>query len=773
MIKYIYFLLFFLSCGIIHAQEHYTVSGYIQDAATGEKLVGASYYAVELNKGGMANDYGFYSLTLPAGTYTFRYSFIGYETKEIRLTVSQDIKQNVELAEQSIVVEEVVVKGSKNEDKNVTSTEMGTTQIKPSELQSVPILFGEQDIVKSLQLLPGVHEAGEGSSGFFVRGGSADQNLILLDEAPVYNASHMMGFFSVFNSDALKDVKLIKGAAPAEFGGRLSSVMDIKMKEGNSKNYKMMGGLGLVSSRFTFEGPIVRDRGSFIISGRRTYADLFLKLSKDKDTRNSSLYFYDLNMKGNYELSDNDHLFVSGYFGRDALGMKNEFGFDWGNATATLRWNHLFNDKLFLNSSLIYSDYDYSIDIDDGDSTYGITSAIRDVNIKEDFQYYIGSGNTLKFGANSILHTFMPGELSVSSESSYNNIKIDKRYALESAPYIAHEYDITQKFKINYGVRYSIFNVIGPATVYEYDEYGDIIETTRYGSKEFFKTYTGLEPRFSASYILSDSTSLKFSYARNNQYIHLLSNTSSGTPLDLWHPSSSIVKPETADQVSAGYFRNFKNNTYEMSVEAYYKDMQHQVDYKSGADLLLNEYVEADLVFGKGWSYGLEYFLKKNTGKLNGWFGYTLSRTERKFKDIDEGDPYPVRHDRTHDLSIVTTYTKNEKWTFSANWVFHTGDAVTFPSGKYTVDGYTANLYTERNGYRMPCYHRLDLGVTYTPKKTKRYESSWNFSLYNAYGYKNAYSIYFRKNEDNPNYTEAVKVSLFTFFPSITYNFKY
>ncbi|MBN1291166.1 MAG: TonB-dependent receptor [Candidatus Latescibacteria bacterium] len=772
MIKFLLVLLIIVWCSTCFAQEQFTVSGYIQDASTGEKLVGASYYAVELKKGGMANDYGFYSLTLPVDTYTLRFSFIGYETMEMQLSVTQDIKQNVELATKSIVVDEVVVSG-KTEDKNVTSTEMGTTQINPMDIKSVPILFGEQDIVKSIQLLPGVHEAGEGNSGFFVRGGSADQNLVLLDEAPVYNASHMMGFFSVFNSDALKDVKLIKGSAPPEFGGRLSSVMDIKMKEGNSKNYSMMGGLGLISSRFTFEGPIVKNRGSFIISGRRTYADMFLKLAKDKDTRNSTLYFYDLNMKGNYELSDNDHLFVSGYFGRDALGLKNEFGFDWGNATATFRWNHLFNDKLFLNSSLIYSDYDYKFDINDVESTIDISSAIRDVNLKEDFQYYIRSGNTLKFGANSIFHTFMPGDLSVSEASSFNSFKIPERYALESAPYIAHEYDITQKFKVNYGLRYSIFNVIGPATVYKFDEDGEVSETTKYKKNEFFKTYSGLEPRFSANYILSDVRSLKFSYARNNQYIHLLSNTSSGTPLDLWHPSSAIVKPETADIVSTGYFHNFRNNEYEMSVETYYKDMQRQVDYKSGADLLLNSYVESELVFGKGWSYGLEYFLKKNTGKLNGWVGYTLSRTQRKFNDIDNGDSYPVRHDRTHDLSIVGTYTKNEKWIFSANWVFHTGDAVTFPSGKYNVDGYTVNLYTERNGYRMPSYHRLDLGVTYTRTKTKRYESSWNLSLYNAYGRKNAYAIFFRENENNPNFTEAVRVSLFTFFPSLTYNFKY
>jgi len=774
MIKYSFFLIMIFASFTADAQERYTISGHIRDAATGEELVSASYLIVGLKTGGMANNYGFYSVTVPSGTYTVRYSFIGYNSREVTLDVTRDVKQDIELIQKTIVIEEIVVTGkTAYEDKNITSTETGTARISPNEVSSVPILFGEQDIVKTMQLLPGVTAAGEGNSGFSVRGGGPDQNLILLDEATVYNASHLLGFFSVFNSDALKDVKLIKGAAPPEYGGRLSSVLDIRMNEGNMKKYRISGGLGLISSRLTVQGPIVKDKGSFIVSGRRTYADIFTAFAKNKDLKKAQLYFYDLNMKANYFLGENNRLFVSGYMGRDILGSRGDFGVDWGNSTTTVRWNHIFNSRLFLNSSLIYSRFDYVFAFASDNNDVDITSSITDVNLKEDFEYYISSGSQVKFGLDTIYHTFLPGQVTATSESSVNSFSIDNKYALEAAPYIGHEYDPTNALKINYGVRYSLFSVLGPGKVFRFDDDGEVIETTKYSGGTVIKTYSGPEPRFTATYRLNEVSSAKLSYARNRQYIHLLSNTAASTPFDIWHPSTAIVKPQIADQVATGYFRNFRDNGYETSMELYYKDMKRQVDYKTGADILLNEYVESELVFGRGWSYGAEYFLKKNTGRLTGWLGYTLAKTERKFTRINMGKPYPARHDRIHDLSLVGTYKRSEKWTFSFAWVFHTGDAVTFPSGKYRIENHTVNLYTGRNGYRMPAYHRLDLGVTYTRKKTENSESNWNFSLYNAYGHKNAYAIYFRENKDNPDYTEAVRMSLFTFFPSITYNFTF
>ena len=756
-----------------HAQESFTISGFIRDAATGEELVGASYYISALKVGGMTNDYGFYSLTVPAGSYVIRYSYIGYEPLDFTIDIDVAIKKDVELTEKKIVMDEVVVSGKSTEDTNVTSTETGTLQISPKDVSTVPILFGEQDILKTIQLLPGVSTASEGNSGFFVRGGSPGQNLILLDEAPVYNAAHLLGFFSVFNSDALKDVKMIKGSAPPEYGGRLSSVLDIRMKEGNMKKFNMTGGLGLVSSRLTLQGPIVKDKGSFMISGRRTYADVFTRLSRDSEVRKAMLYFYDLNMKANYHVGENDRLFISGYLGRDVLGSRNNVGIDWGNSTATFRWNHLFNDRLFLNSSLIFSKFDYAFDLEDDNIELEISSSIRDINLKEDFEFYINSKSLMKFGLNVIYHTFMPGQVTATDSSSVNSFSIAQKYTVEAAPYIGHEYSLSDRLKVNYGLRYSLFSMIGPGKGYTFDSDGELTSERHYPSGKIIKSYSGPEPRFAATYRLNTMNSLKLSYARNRQHIHLLSNTASSTPFDIWHPSTSIVEPQTADQTAVGYFRNFKENQYETSLEVYYKDMKHQVDYKTGANLMLNEYVESVLVFGKGWSYGAEYFLKKKTGRLTGWMGYTLARTERKYALINEGRPYPSRYDRIHDFSIVGNYKHSDKWTFSLSWVFNSGDAITFPSGKYIIEDQTVSFYSERNGYRMPSYHRLDIGATYYKKKRKKYESSWNLSLFNAYGRKNAFMIYFRENEDNPEITEAVSATLFTFFPSITYNFKY
>ncbi len=756
----------------IHAEESYTLSGFVRNSETGEDLIGVSIYVEGKKIGSRTNVYGFYSLTLPSGKYKLKYRYIGYKTTILDIELKNNIKKNMDLVEESVQTDEIIVT-AKRGDENVSSAEMGVSQITPAEVKSLPIIFGEQDILKSIQLMPGISATSEANSGFFVRGGGPDQNLILLDEATVYNPSHLMGFFSVFNSDAIKDVKVIKGSAPAEYGGRLSSILDIRMNEGNLKEYDVKGGIGLISSRLSVEGPIVKDKGSFIISGRRTYFDLFLALSSNENAANSKIYFYDLNMKANYKLGEDDRVFLSGYYGRDVANLMDQLGFDWGNFTTTLRWNHLFSDKLFLNSSLIYSKYDYVVNFDNGENLVDIRSSIMDYNLKEDFQYFLNSTNMIKFGFNGIYHTFIPGEITNTDSISTTVSNIGEKYAFENAVYISHELEISEYFKINYGVRYSGFSLLGPGTIYTYDKDGDVSDVSDFSNNELIKYYGGFEPRLLMTFLLSGENSIKAGYARNRQYMHLLSNTTSTTPLDIWQPTTNNVEPGIADQFSIGYFQNFDNNNYEASVEVYYKDLQNQIDYRNGADLLLNDKVEAELVYGRGWAYGLELFFKKNVGDFTGWIGYTWAISERQFDDIDNGEPYPAKYDRTHDVSVVATYTPNEKWTISATWIYNTGNAVTFPSGKYEIGGKTINLFTERNGYRMPDYHRFDIGVTYTFKKSGSYESSLNFSVYNAYGQKNPYMISFQQNENDPTKTEAVKTYLFTYIPSITYNFNF
>lgn len=776
--------MFFKKCGLliwalgmaftVLAQERFTISGNINDADNGEELIGATVLVKELGTGGVTNEYGFYSITLPAGDYMLTISYVGYEMAFQRIQLHKNLRINQELSPQSSNLEEVVV-SSERPDVNVQSTIMGVNKLDVRKIEVIPVIFGERDVIKTLQLLPGITSS-EGGGGFFVRGGSSDQNLILLDEAPVYNASHLLGFFSVFNSDAIKDLSIYKGHIPAEYGGRASSVLDIRMKDGNSKKFNATGGIGLISSRLAVEAPIVKDHGSFILSGRRTYADVFLKLSKDDDISQSILYFYDLNAKANYKLGDNDRVYISGYFGRDKFGFADDFGFDWGNTTATLRWNHLFNDKLFLNSTFLYSDYNYDVNIggDEGDNNgFNITSAIRDFSIKEDFDYYISPTNTVKFGANIIRHVFKPGVITTDINSVINPSELQQKHAWEGALYVSNDLEFLENFKVNYGLRYSIFAQIGPGDIFAYDKNGDITEIRSFAPGELVKTYGGLEPRIGLTYVLNPESSVKTSIGRNRQYLHLLSNSTSGTPIDLWIPSSNNVKPQFVDQYAAGYYRNFKDNTLEGSVEAYFKDMQNQVDYKTGAEITYNENVESQLLFGKGWSYGAEFFLKKNRGNLTGWISYTWSRTQRKFDGVDQGQVYFANQDRRHDLSLVSIYHLNRKWTFSASFVYYTGNAVTYPIGKYSVEGKLINLYDKRNASRYPDYHRLDLGATLRLKEKANFESSLNFSIYNAYARKNAYSIDFREVAGDPTRTEAVKLSLFGILPSITYDFKF
>ncbi len=756
-----------------YAQEKHTISGTIKEKRSGEVLIGASAYLMELPKTGtVSNAYGFYSITAPAGSYTLIVSFSGFTQDSVKIILDKNISVPIQLLPASVPMMEVVVTSKKKND-NVTKPIMGVQKLSVNEIKNVPVLFGEKDVLKTIQLLPGVKSAGEGSSGFYVRGGGADQNLILLDEATVYNASHLLGFFSSFNSDAIKDLTLYKGAMPAEYGGRLSSVVDIKMNDGNNQDYHANGGIGLIASRLNVEGPIVKDKGSFIVSGRRTYADLFLKLSRDSAIKNNSLYFYDFNVKANYKINDNNRVYLSGYFGKDNLGFGGTFGIDYGNSTATARWNHIFNSRLFSNTSFIYSNYNYNIKINSGNNNIIIKSKIEDVSLKQDFQYFVNNDNKINFGFNIIDHRISPGIVDASGTSSFNPTNLPIKYALENAAYISHEVSPVEKIKLNYGLRLSAFSILGPGDFNTYDSSGNIINTRTYTGSTVVKSYINLEPRFSASYQLQENSSIKASYTRNVQNLHLLSNSASTNPTDLWIPSSPNVQPEIADQVSLGYYRNFNDNKYEFSSEVYYKTMQNQIDYKNGAQLRANANVESQLLFGKGRAYGWELFLKKKYGKLTGWVSYTLSRTEKLIGGINNGSWYPAKQDQTHNMAIVAIYQASKKWTFSSNFVYNTGNAVTFPSGKYQVNGQTAFYYTERNGYRMPAYHRLDFAATLQVKKRKKSEGSWTFSLYNVYGRENAYSIEFKDDPNDPTKTQAVQTALFRWVPSVTYNFKF
>lgn len=769
--KYLSTLVLFLMFSVSYAQT-YTVSGTMKDSTNGEDLFGGSVIVKELsNVGARANSYGFYSLTLEKGSYTLMYRSAGFETKEIKIDLTENMTLNVELSLPKDVqeMEDVVVTGVK-ENENITSSGMNVTKFDPKDIETIPVIFGEKDIMKTLQLTPGVKTAGEGNSGFFVRGGGADQNLVLLDEAVVYNASHLLGFFSVFNSDAVKDVSLYKSGIPAEYGGRASSVMDVKMKDGNNKNFGLSGGIGLISSRLAVEGPIVKDKGSFIVSGRRSYLDVFLGLSRDENIRNTKLYFYDLNAKANYKLSDKDRIFVSGYFGRDNFSFGDQFGFDWGNATGTVRYNRIISDKLFSNTSVVFSNFNYRFTIGSGDEAFGVNSSIQDWNIKQDFSLFANQNNTLKFGFNAMHHTFMPGALTGGNES-FNEIVLDSRYGLEFGAYVQNEQKIGPRINLMYGLRYSGFDLVG-GTKFEYDNNGDLLSLdSTLGRWESIQYHQGLEPRFSMSYVISESNSIKVGYNRNFQYLHQLSNSTTSSPTDVWVPSSNNIKPQIGDQVALGYYQNLSKNKYRISTEIYYKTLQNQIDYRNGANLILNDQVEGELVYGKGRAYGLELLLEKKKGKFKGWISYTLSRSLRQFDDINDGKEFSARQDRIHDLSVVLMYDLTDNLAIAGTFVYYTGDAVTFPSGKYEIGGNVVPLYTERNGYRMPNYHRADLGLTWYLQDKKRFEHNLNFSVYNLYARENAFTISFQENSETGE-TEAVQTALFKIVPSITYNFK-
>ncbi|WP_240609287.1 TonB-dependent receptor [Flavipsychrobacter stenotrophus] len=766
-VRYMFTLVFIFSSIIASAQK-FTVSGTIKDKKSGEALIGATLVVVnDPTIGVVTNEYGYYSLTLPKGDYKLLFRYVSYNMQEIPVTLDKNTKLDIIAEPEDRQLKEVVVSSKLS---NVRNAQMGMTKLNVQEMKALPVLFGERDVMKIVQLLPGVESAGDGNSGFYVRGGAVDQNLILLDEAIVYNPSHLLGFFSTFNSDALKDVTLYKGTAPAQFGGRLSSVMDVKMNDGNDKEYHVSGGIGLISSKLAVEGPIVKDKGSFLISGRRTYADIFLGLSPDTNINRSRLYFYDLNTKFNYKLSDKDRLFLSGYFGKDQLGLGSVFGINWGNATGTLRWNHLISPKLFSNTSLIFSDYNYNINVNNSGFSAKIHSEIRDWNLKEELDYFSNPKNTIRVGFSSIYHTITPGTI---TGANITTVGKPDNHTWENGIYISNAWKPNSRWNIDYGIRLSIFTVFGGSEMYELDAKGAIKDTLKYGKSDVVKNYINPEPRFSASYTLNENSSLKAAYTRNTQSLHLISNSTSSNPTDKWVATNNIIKPEIADLGSLGYFRNFKNNMYELSVEGYYKYSQNQIDYKDGANVLNNDAIEPKLLFGQGRAYGLEFSAHKTQGKFTGWISYTLSKTETQINGINNNQWYNARQDRTHNLSVVAVYEVNKKWTLSSSFVYYTGDAVSFPSGKYNINNQTVFYYTERNGYRMPSYNRLDFGATRQLAHRKHFTSEISFSVYNAYGQQNPYIITFQDDPNDASKTQALQTALFRFVPSVSYNFKF
>ena len=764
------FLLLSLN-SVFFSQSKFTISGTVSDQASGEGMIGVRIKVSELSGVGTnTNEYGFYSLTLNQGTYALEISSFGYEIKYQTINLNENIILNMELFVPTKQIDEVLVTTKKKDD-NVRNAQTGVETLDMKQLSKVPVIFGEKDIIKTMQLTPGIKSGGDGSSGFYVRGGSSDQNLILLDEAPVYNASHLLGFFSTFNSDAIKTATIYKGTQPAQYGGRLASVLDIRMNEGNNKKFRVSGGLGLISSKLNIEGPLKKDKSSFLISARRTYVDMFLKLSNNERLKGSTLYFYDVNAKINYKLTKKDRLYLSGYFGRDKLGIIG-FGLTWGNVTGTARWNHIINDKLFSNTSFIASNYIYDIGIKANDVDFSINSTLQDYNLKQEFQYFPNSRNKIKFGVNAIHHSIIPGQIE-SKAAGVNTVKQKPMLSLENAIFVTNDWIATERININYGIRATSFTLLGNGgEYYSYSKDGDVLATDTFNLNDALKTYYNLEPRVTASFSYSKSASIKTGFTRNVQNIHLISNNTSENPTDIWIPSSKNVKSEISDQVSLGWFKNLKNDTYELSLETYYKNMQNQIDYRDGANTQANNFLEGELLFGKGRAYGVETYFKKTSGRFTGWVSYTLAKVEKQINGINNNNWYSARQDRRHDLSVVGIYDINKKLSVSATFVYYTGSAITLPSGKYYVNDQVQWLYTERNGGRMPAYHRMDVALTWYKKQTEKYESSFNFSIFNVYGHENAYSISFRESEDKTK-TEAVQTSLFKMIPSITYNFKF
>ncbi|MEO8934918.1 MAG: TonB-dependent receptor [Xanthomarina sp.] len=778
-----------LNFNAVLAQDKVTLRGVVSDISNNETLIGVNILIPELKTGTITNEYGFYSITIPKGTYNLIISYLGYSDISQTITLETNLSKDFSLTEALESLNEIVI--SENVEKlNIKKPQMSVNSLNSNTIKKIPVVFGEADVIKAITLLPGVTNAGEGSSGFNVRGGASDQNLILLDEATIYNSSHLFGFFSVFNPDAIKDLKLYKGGIPARYGGRVSSVLDIYQKEGNSKEFHVNGGVGLISSRLLAEGPINKGKGSFLLGGRATYAHLFLPLF---DIENKA-YFYDLNTKISYKLNQNNNVYLSGYFGRDVFSMTDSFKNIYGNTIINFRWNHLFSDRIFSNLSLIYSDYYYGLDL--GFIEFKWNSGIKNFNLKYDFKHYVSNDLKLQYGINSIYHNFNPGKIEPSNPNSgINAQKLIDKYAFENAIYVDAEHELTDRLTASYGLRYSSFLRLGQdelniyynnqAVLYNQDlqiyQKASPLGTESFKRSKVIKSFGNLEPRLALAYELNITASIKASYNRMNQYLHLLSNTSSPTPLDIWTPSGKYIKPQQLDQVAFGYFKNMKDNAYSLEVETFYKKVKNRIDYIDGADLIANDAIEQVILNGEAKAYGLEILFRKNSGRFNGWLAYTLANSEQRTPGrsstepgINNGDWYKTPYDKTHDVSITTSYDLSRKWYLNANFVFQTGQPATYPNAQYEYNGLNIPNYGLRNTYRLPNYNRLDISATYTPKpeKNKGWQSEWVFGIYNAYNRKNAASISFQQNEET-QVNEALRISIFGIVPSVSYNFKF
>ena len=765
--------------------SRFTISGYVKDSLSGETLIGASISVKSKGRGIPSNQYGFYSITLESGEYTIVVSHIGYKSLQLSLDLNNNKEHNFELLPGTTLSQEVIV-SSRITDANVKNAQMGKFTLPVEQIKLIPAFLGEVDILKTIQLLPGIRNAGEGSAGIYVRGGGPDQNLILLDDAPVYNTGHLFGFFSIFNSDAIKNTTIIKGGMPAQYGGRLSSVLDISMKEGNNQHFHVEGGIGLIASRLSIQGPVKKNKSSFIVSARRTYVDGIIKpfIHRSNQFYGSGYYFYDLNTKINYRFNERDRIYLSGYFGRDVFDFSNgrqslKVNIPWGNATGTFRWNHVFNRKLFGNTTAVYNDYKFSFKAVQNNFEIKLVSGIRDFSLKQDFDLYPYTGHKVKFGGIYTYHRFTPSVVSGKQDSivfNPNNAAI--KYAHEAALYLQDDWDVSSKVKINAGIRYSWFEQIGAYKIYKTDPNGNRLDSTVFSKGQAVKSYSGLEPRLTIRYSINDETSVKAAVTRNLQYIHLISNAGTTLPTDIWVPSTYKVKPQISWLYATGLFKNFRDNTYETSIELYYKKMQNQIEYKEGYTPNTLEDTENSFVFGKGWSYGSEFFINKTKGRLTGWIGYTLSWTWRQFPDLNFGNKYPAKYDRRNDMSIVAIYELNKKWKFSGVFVYDSGNAATLPQRFYIIGGILTQEYSRINEYRLPSYHRLDLSATLTPGKNekRKLKSEWVFSIYNTYSHLNPYFIYFDQTGNPFNGTlqiQGKQVSLFPIIPAVTWNFKF
>jgi hypothetical protein len=788
----------FILPSVLFSQQKFSLSGTITEAQSGESAVGAKISIATLNLGATSNEYGFYSLTVPKGIYEVQFKAYGLKTitKQIDLNANQIF--NFEMSDETEVLEEVEVNAKRGE--NVTSTKVGQMELEMEKIKTLPAFMGEVDIIKTIQLLPGVSSVSEGGQGFYVRGGGPDQNLVLLDEAQVYNASHLFGFFSVFNSDAVKSVNMIKGGMPANFGGRISSVLEVKMNEGNSKQFNVKGGLGLISSRLTFEGPIVKNKGSFIVSARRTYIDVLMKsfIPKSSPFAGSGYYFYDFNLKANYRLGKKDKLFLSGYYGKDQFiygNKKDDFSvrMPWGNAIAAIRWNHIFNSKLFMNLTGTFTDYLFSFNSEQDNFKFSLKSGIRDVGGKVDFSYFPSTRHKLKWGAEYLYHTFTPTSVSASQDDTeFDTGEAQKLYSHESAVYFLDEFDLNEKIRFNAGLRYSMYQFVGPFKRFINNTINGNDSVVQYNKGDLIKFYQGFEPRISGRWLLSKKSSIKAGYAYNYQYVHLTSLSAVSLPTDIWFPTTDIAKPQKGWQASLGYFQNFKDNKYEASVEVYYKGMKNLIEYKQGAlpSDNVNDNTDNLLVFGTGWSYGAEFLIKKATGKLTGWIGYTWAKTERLFPDLQK-EVFPAKYDRRHDLTVVAGYKLNDRWTFGASFIYASGNTLTLPNSWYVQDQNILFNYGLRNSTRMAPYHRLDLSATLydrpIKKRTnpqtgerievkKKFRSNWNFSIYNVYNRANPYFLYIDNQGGlltNDFKISVKQVTLFPIIPSATWNFEF